>query len=152
LGEDGSVDSAIETFRSMMWEGIAPELRRIGFKGSGQSFSLPSDENWVLLGFQKMMSSNSQAVRFTVNVTAFPKQAWAEERQARDFLPERPSPNTWYGYNLWQRRIGHLLPDRQDHWWLVTPGRSTESVAGEVLDAIHTYVLPAIEAQLGAAE
>jgi Domain of unknown function (DUF4304) len=57
----------------------------MGFKGSGQSFTLPSKTHWVLLGFQKSMTSNAKAVRFTVNLTAASKQAWS--RTARSLLP-----------------------------------------------------------------
>ena len=63
------VPTAQEAFVKMMKEEIAPALRRLGFKGSGQRYELPSPTHWALLGFQKSAYSDSPEVRFTVNVT-----------------------------------------------------------------------------------
>jgi hypothetical protein len=140
--------TALDIFRLMMRDEIAPELRRMGFKGSGQSFILPSETHWVLLGFQKSRVSYAEFVLFTVNVTAVSKRAWVEARSERSYLSERPSPNSNYGPWAWQQRIGHLLPDRQDKWWTIDTRASAESVRIEVLDAIRTYALTAIEQQM----
>jgi hypothetical protein len=144
--------TALDIFRLMMRDEIAPELRRMGFKGSGQSFILPSETHWVLLGFQKSRVSNAEFVLFTVNVTAVSKRTWIEARSERSYLSERPSPSSNYGPWAWQSRIGQLLPDRQDKWWTVDIRASMESVKvevlEEVLDAIRTYALPAIEQQV----
>jgi hypothetical protein len=109
---------------------------------------LPSETHWVLLGFQKSRASNAKDVRFTVNVTVVSKRAWVEARSERSYLSERPSANSPYGAFARQLRIGHLLPDRQDKWWTVDTRASMESVKVEVLDAIRTYALPAIEQQV----
>jgi Domain of unknown function (DUF4304) len=142
------VETALDIFRKMMREQIAPEPRRMGFKGSGQSFTLPSKTHWVLLGFQKSMTSNAKAVRFTVNLTAASKQAWVHARRDHSYLGEHPGANISYGDFAWQRRIGQLLPDGRDTWWTVATRASVESVRVEVLNAIRTYALPAIEQQL----
>ena len=93
-------------------------------------------------------ASNAKDVRFTVNVTVVSKRAWVEARSERSYLSERPSANSGYGAFARQLRIGHLLPDRQDKWWTVDTRASMESVKVEVLDAIRTYALPAIEQQV----
>jgi hypothetical protein len=62
------VSSAQETFRNLMKTLIAPGLRALGFKGSGQNYQLPSDDHWAMLGFQKSVSSDSETIRFTINV------------------------------------------------------------------------------------
>jgi hypothetical protein len=145
------MDTALDIFRVMMRDEIAPELRRMGFKGSGQSFILPSETHWVLLGFQKSSVSNAEFVRFTVNVTAVSKRTWIEARSERSYVPERPSANSNYGPWAWQPRIGHLLPGMHDKWWTIDvrdTRASAESVRIEVLDAIRTYALPAIEQQV----
>jgi len=53
--------------RCDLWPKTA--LRRLGFKGSGQRYELPSDVTWATLGFQKSAYSDSLAARFTINVT-----------------------------------------------------------------------------------
>jgi hypothetical protein len=52
--------SALDRFRTMMRHDVAPELRRMGFRGPGQSFMLPSEDHWVLLGFQKSRSRSAR--------------------------------------------------------------------------------------------
>jgi hypothetical protein len=146
--DDAVMTTALDVFRFMMRDEVAPELRRMGFKGSGQAFELPSETHWVLLGFQKATGSNSTAVRFTVNVTAASKVAWHEARPTHVVLPERPSANTYYGTFAWQKRIGSLFPDGEDRWWTVTSDRSARSVAADVLEAIRTYAIPAIQERL----
>lgn len=106
----------------MIRDKIAPELRGMGFKGSGQSFTLPSNSHLVLPGFQKSTANTSEGIRFTVNVTAADKRAWSEAQGTRGYLPERPNANTFYGNFAWQVRIGQLLPGG-DKWWTVSACR-----------------------------
>jgi hypothetical protein len=150
--DDASMGSALDRFRTMMRQHVAPELRRMGFRGSGQSFVLPSEDYWVLLGFQRSRSSSAEAVRFTVNTTVVSKQEWAQARERASYLPERPTANTSYGTFAWWKRIGRLLPDGQDRWWTLSSGSAIASLAAEVLDAIRTYALPAIHQQLEASQ
>jgi hypothetical protein len=92
-------------------------------------------------------------VRFTVNVTAVSKRTWAEVRALHEDLPDRPSANVFYttpglkfyGFDVWQTRIGLLHPDSRDTWWTVTTRWSVRRVKVEVLEAIRKYALPAIE-------
>ncbi|RPE41173.1 uncharacterized protein DUF4304 [Streptomyces sp. Ag109_O5-1] len=50
----------------MMRTQIAPALRALGFKGSGQIFELPHPASWALLGFQKSAYNTARHVEFTV--------------------------------------------------------------------------------------
>ena len=118
------MDTALDVFRLMMREEIAPELRRMGFKGSGQSFILPSEAHWVLLGFQKARASYAEYVRFTVNVTAVSKRAWVEARSERSYLSERPNPKQQL------RPLGVAMANRAS-----TPGQ-----AGQVVDDRYSCV------------
>ncbi|MFD8716751.1 DUF4304 domain-containing protein [Streptomyces sp. NPDC059629] len=67
---DGSVPTAQAVFASMMSTQIAPALRALGLKGSGQIFELPHPVSWALLGFQKSAYNTAGHAEFTVNVTA----------------------------------------------------------------------------------
>jgi uncharacterized protein DUF4304 len=140
--------TAQEDFKHMMKASVVPALREMGFKGSGQSFHIPSDDYWVLIGFQKSVASDSTTLRFTINLSVSSKAGWVEARRERAFLPERPSPNTFYGSFIWQRRIGKLLPDHEDKWWTVSAESTTDQVGSEVVAAIRAYAMPAIQRQL----
>jgi hypothetical protein len=143
------VSTAQETFHEMMKTQVAPRVRALGFKGSGQNYELPSPDHWVLLGFQKSVWSDASALRFTVNVLVVSRAAWESARTERAYLPARPTANRLWGDFAWQRRIGTLLPGRQDLWWEVEPGRPTEELVDEVLSAIADFVLPAIRGKTG---
>jgi hypothetical protein len=146
--DPGRVERAQDAFKRMMQEQVAPALRRLGFKGSGQTFTLPSDTHWALIGFQKSVWGNSHELRFTVNLTVVGKQAWESARVERPFLGARPTANTSYGFPTWRQRIGFLLPERLDLWWPVVAGSSTESAAEEVIAAIRDYALPEMNLQV----
>jgi hypothetical protein len=142
------VERAQETFTRMMQREIAPALRELGFKGSGQSFTLPSHTHWALLGFQRSRWGDSKEVRFTVNVTVVEKRAWEELRATRPHLGARPSPNVREPAPAWTERIGLLLPAGTDLWWPVPANASTARVADEVVAAIRDYALPEIARQI----
>lgn len=74
---------------------VAPRLRTIGLKGSGQNYRLPSDDYWALLGFQKSTSSDASHVRFTCNVLVVSKSVWDAVRAESPHLPERPTATTF---------------------------------------------------------
>ncbi len=127
----------------MMREDVAPALRELGFKGSGQSFSLPSDRYWALVGFQKSAYSDATAVKFTVNLRVVSKEDWERAREAQPWRGQRPSPNDAGSVpGGWYARIGQLLPSRADQWWRVDPDTPTEQTAQAVVAAIRDFGLP----------
>ena len=143
--------TAQEAFTSMMTEQMGPGLRALGFKGSGQVFTLPDDDHVAQIGFQKSTYSDSTAIRFTINVSVISLEAWAESRHRKPHLPAKPSPSVFYGSPFWQKRVGKLLPDQEDIWWWVHAGQDATSVASEVLTIVRDYVLPRMREQLGRA-
>uniref|UniRef100_UPI003A8AB972 DUF4304 domain-containing protein n=1 Tax=Streptomyces sp. Agncl-13 TaxID=3400628 RepID=UPI003A8AB972 len=70
---DGSAPTAQQAFASLMRARIAPGLRALGFKGSGQTYELPHLETWALIGFQKAAHKTAGQVEFTLNVTVADK-------------------------------------------------------------------------------
>jgi hypothetical protein len=131
----------------MMKEEIAPALRRLGFKGSGQRYELPSGTHWAILGFQKSAYSDSADARFTINLTVVGRDEWEEARRQRPYIGERPKPSTYSGVG-WESRIGQLMPGGEDRWWRISGDLPTEPVAGEVISAIEEFALPAMRARM----
>ena len=145
-----AVASAQDAYREMLSVGIRPELRKHGFTGSGGTFVWPSTSAHAHLGFQKRNSSTAQLITFTINVTVADRETWELARQARPHLPAKPSPNTYYGNDIWQRRIGNLLPSGNDTWWDVEADRDWRPTARAVVDAIVEHVVPELRARAGA--
>jgi hypothetical protein len=144
----GPSATAQATFSAMMKDDVAPALRRLGFKGSGQVFSLPLESHFALIGFQKSVHSDSNEVRVTANVSVIPVSVWEESRTERSYLPATPAPNTFYGSFAWQKRIGQLLPEGQDTWWVVQANADPASVAAAIIETVRDYALPAMKAQI----
>jgi hypothetical protein len=145
--------TAQETFAAMLRDEVAPALRKLGLKGSGQRYELPSDDYWAIVGFQKSKWSDAAEVAFTLNLTVASRRGCAEARATHPHLPERPSPTrTLYGAGvdkwIWQSRIGLLLPDRNDRWWDVTAGQDTRALATELIDIIRDRALPAMRERM----
>lgn len=138
--------NAQDTFKAMMRERVAPALRELGCKGSGQTFRLDLPGYWAQIGFQKSHGNSSREVSFTANLSVISKAEWAERRLAKPYLPECPKPNIYYMIP-WQERIGSVLPEGgQDKWWRVHPGEGA-AVAAEVIAAFRDHALPAMREQ-----
>jgi hypothetical protein len=112
---------------------------------------LPDEEAWILIGFQRSVHSDRSRIRFTINLTVARKATWEAMRSGTmDWkmpYPLRPAPNTRYGTQIWQRRIGRLLPREQDKWWELGPDTDPQRVAADVIAAIRDFGLPALRAK-----
>jgi hypothetical protein len=145
--------TAQETYAAMLRDEVAPALRQLGLKGSGQRYEFSSEDYWAILGFQKSKWSDAAEVAFTVNLTVASRLAWAEARATHPYLPERPGPTrTLYGADvdrrIWQTRIGLLLGGQTDRWWRVTPAQNTRALAVELVNLIRVRALPAMREQM----
>ena len=143
-----AMPTAQETYNEMLKTAIAPGLRSIGFKGSGQNYRLPSDDHWAMLGFQKSTSSDAGHVRFTVNVLVVSRSKWDAVRAESPHLPERPTATTFWGTFVWQKRIGDLLSGGEDLWWEIEAGVDPSGLADAVVWAVRDSVLPAMHRQM----
>jgi hypothetical protein len=141
--------TAQQSYDAMVKGQLAPGLRALGFKGSGRHYALPSETHWALLGLQSSYTSTDERVRFTVNLLVVSKSEWAAMRERRPTVeyPTRPSAGTLWGPEPWDRRLGHVM-GVGDKWWEVRAGEDTTRVAAQVIDAVETYALPAMEAEI----
>jgi hypothetical protein len=139
--------TAQETFKAMIRGGIRPRLRAMGFRGPGPSFAWPARGVIALLGFQKSRHSDSDHVKFTINLTVKSEAAWQKARRAYPYLPQRATPNVRTGVG-WESRIGTLLPGGKDYWWSLRADADWSAIAGEIVSAIETYVVPKLRAQV----
>jgi hypothetical protein len=139
--------SAQDLFREFTRDHLAPALRSLGFRGSGQVFAIPDDARWIQIGIQRSLRNDAGQIAFTINVQIADRRAWNDLRAEKSYLPARPSPNTRYGAFVWQRRIGLLMPAGRDHWWELTPRTDLAGLGSEVVQAVRSSVIPAIRGQ-----
>lgn len=120
--------TAQERFAQLIKSEIAPQLRIHGFKGSGRSYRIDRGDLRGQLNFQGSRWNTKAEVEFTINLSA-----------AHHPLP---TPRGWWS------RIGHLLPEQNDTWWVLPARANTDELREDVLDAILSYGLIALEAAL----
>jgi uncharacterized protein DUF4304 len=139
----------------MLRDRIAPGLRELGFRGSGQNFSLPSETHWALLGFQRSAWSDSRHLKFTVNATVVRRTSWQKGYEEFSYISEHPSASLGLigttaeaieGY--WWTRIGQLMPGGKDHWWDIGANVDLPELADEVVTSIRDFMLPAMRQQM----
>ena len=147
------VPTAQEIFDDAVREILRPRMKALGFAGSGTTFRLPSDSHFAMIGLQKSQFSDRRSLKFTANVTVIGKDAWEALRCSMPFYPARPAPNTFYGRgetDVWQVRIGHLLPGGEDRWWWIASDADAAAAVDELVAAIETSVLPEMHERLRA--
>lgn len=148
-GHSWCVATARDAFHGAVRGVLRPRLRALGFTGSGTTFTLPSETHFAMIGLQKSQFSDRRALTFTANVTVVRRDVWAALRASKPRFPARPAPNTFYGNDVWQTRIGTLLPSGEDTWWHVTGHADAATAADELATAIEVHALPAMQARLG---
>jgi hypothetical protein len=146
------VETAQTTYASMVKDHLAPRLRTLGLRGSGNTYLLPAEDSWALLGLQKSKWSTAEVVEFTINTTVVSHQTWDSLRLARPYLRERPSGNTFYGPEVWWKRIGQLMEFGEEQWWQVTAGEPVAELAEAVAFAVEQFALPAMRDALESEE
>lgn len=137
----GATATAQETYAGLVRDLLSPAFREAGLTGSGGRYALPTDGGWALVGLQKSAYSDKAEIRFTVNLFAVSHRAWAEGRDARPYLPSKPSAGTIYGVGA-NARLGTLLPEGEDIWWRVIAGHDPTAVAAAAISAVVGYGIP----------
>jgi len=134
--------TAQQMYTDLMKRSFGPALRALGLKGSSGRFELPSERYWSLLGFQKSAFSDSDSLKFTVNLSVISRDAWAEQASSDPQLGKKPAPSVFYGSWAEQVRIGRLTPSKEDLWWWLRRGEDPRLVADEVVTTLVDIAVP----------
>lgn len=113
-------------------------LKSEGFVKKNADFYLPSENHWGIIQFQKSQSSTRDAVKFTINIGV---QSKAVARKLG--YGDGQKPHVSEGH--WHVRVGELLPQKQDHWWVVDRETSEASLIEEIHKIVVTLILPAVK-------
>ncbi len=127
-------EPAQQVFARLIRDGVAPELRKHGLKGSRTVFSWDrglSRLGWV--EFQKHAYA-PLPVGFTINLAVARSKPGAARRPGGG-----PDP----GY--WGERIGYFLPEVADVWWSVPAGATTHELLADLLAVLQGHGLVALE-------
>jgi hypothetical protein len=140
--------TAQDDYREMIRNHVAPALREMGFKGSGQNYALPSETHWVSLWFQKSRSSDALQFRFTVHLLVVGKDEWEAIREANDLAPGQPRGGWGAPARSWTvsyRPRPNEAPDGwMQIWWELEAGEPIKALANVVISTIRNEALPRI--------
>jgi hypothetical protein len=142
-------ESAQTAFRVMLRTLIAPELRVLGFKGSGNSFGMTEGDFKIGIHFQKDRHSTREAVAFDVNVSlsnwAVIDAFEAENKLAMALGKELESAHSGL-FNIRLSKFGET--QRPNFPWIVNASGSNSEIAADVLNSVRNYFLPAVAAEM----
>jgi hypothetical protein len=137
---DALLVRASELYKELI-TAISPLLKEKGFSRTGTRFYLRQGNNWGLLDFQKSRKSTADETIFTVNVGV------CSGKLLTFFSPDSPQKPSIEVCH-WRERLGFLLPDRQDRWWVIRVTEPLSSLVDELKDYLAGAAVPAIERHL----
>jgi Domain of unknown function (DUF4304) len=117
-----------------------PLLRPHGFKTRGNGFWRETDGLLQDIGFQASMWGDSRSGRFTINVGVTHPEMYA--LFVRRPAPKNPSSAQW----PITQRIGFLMSDKHDHWWIVDETTDIPTLGKDVASILEAAALPFLEA------
>lgn len=132
---------ASDLYKELIKE-IGSLLKEKGFSRKGTCFYLRQDNNWGLLDFQKSRKSTADETIFTVNLGICSGRLLGFF--SPDLLAQKPSIEACH----WRERVGFLLPERQDKWWVIGGAEPLNSLVDELEGCLVQAVIPAIERHL----
>lgn len=120
-------------------EGLAPVLRKAGFKRASRKFHRAVNDVFHIVHVQSSLYSVGNDGRFTVNLKVASElvhQYWCSSP-----LPKSPASLL----PIFSQRIGHAMPEKRDTWWDVNPTISLDELARTLGTVIATCALPFFE-------
>ena len=146
--ESHQPETAQDAYKALLRTRIAPRLRTLGFKGSGNSFAIAKGDYGVGINFQKNKWSTRDSVTFDVNLSvghqANNESFQRENVVARQLGKEIEVPTSGNFFT----RLSQLCEPKGNFPWTVTPGGPNDEVARDVVEAIQLYFMPKVEEEL----
>jgi hypothetical protein len=116
---------------------IKPMLKVYGFSSKGHTFIIKSRGNIGLINFQKSRQSNVNKVIFTINVGII-------SNKLRSFFSSETNQISIEDCH-WRQRIGFLLPERSDKWWIIDAQSNIDELCEEIKLSLVKYVINELE-------
>jgi hypothetical protein len=134
---------AQEAFARLVREHVQPLLKPKGFKKKATVFYRQTDRNYGLVHLQKSRKSTATSVEFTINVAVFSPRL-QDALSALTWVPPVKDVPTEPDCHL-RRRIGRLLPQRQDVWWSVRTERDVPEVGLRLSPVFLEVAIPFLD-------
>jgi len=111
-------------------------LGKKGFLRNGSCFYIKNNKNWGLIDFQKSKNNTDDEIKFTINIGIYSSALF------EFFSPDSPEKKPSIEDCHWRMRLGFLLPNNKDLWWIIRKGQSLDSLASELMTYIENLAIP----------
>jgi len=128
--------SAAAEIRKPILQALHGLLKPLGYRKSGNVFSLKTADVIHLIELQSSRYNTSDSCSFTINAAVFAPRAIYPDIRART----KPS----VGMAQWRSRIGSLMPTQIDSWWEAHGDVGGLEIANEIAQCTKEFVLPAL--------
>lgn len=119
-------------------------LKPAGFRKSGSTFRLFAEGNCAIVNFQRSQSSTADELKFTINTGVVSRRLF----EARKIFENDKLETSKESDAHLRQRIGWLLPDKQDKWWILSGSRTASTVVAEIAAALADLAVPYLSAHL----
>ena len=113
-------------------------LKKHGFTRKANNFYIKLSGNWGLINFQKSDSCTQDRVKFTINLGICSQNVLAFIDPVH--VSRKPTITACH----WDTRIGFLLEEKNDKWWIITNETPIEPMIAEISDCLIEKAMLAI--------
>lgn len=117
-------------------EGLAPLLKKNGFKKKARNFYRESEDRIEILNVQASQWNEGNEGKFTINIGVY----YPEISEITGAPPVKGMPKE-YDCTV-RERIGHLSSDNQDRWWNVDGTVNDLEISENVANLVEQLCLP----------
>lgn len=113
-------------------------LKQEGLTKKGNTYYLAKDGNLGVINFQRSRDMIEGGAKFTINLGVF-------SSRLSEALPYGIKGKPAIEDCHWRIRAGYLLPQKQDHWWIVDEGISIDGLVEEIITVLKEKLLPEVK-------
>jgi len=123
-----------EELFSELVKAVGEKLKPLGYSRRGQVFRIIANNNCGLISFQRSTSNRKDSISFTINLGIICGYLWDVT------IPQLKDAQIVDAHL--SLRIGLLLPEHRDKWWLINSLVNFEQLSGEIVDLVSSKVVP----------
>jgi hypothetical protein len=140
--------TAQEVFKTMLRQQIAPALREMGFKGSGNNYQMSREGYRIQIELQRSKWSTRDSVQFDANVSVRHPPTVELFNEANQRARQQGKAMENLGWNFHPRLSQLARPNTTQFSWIVRPNEPSEPVAHDFIEAVRNRFLPVIEEEI----
>jgi hypothetical protein len=128
------MDQSLDARMNDIVKSVFASIKPFGFKRAGKIARLLVFNNSAILAFQRSRDSTTELIKFTINLAIVSGILYDQEvkplEKARDIDGHL------------RQRIGALLPEHPDKWWVIEKTTDLQQIICELSDIVSEKAIP----------